>query len=152
MYFLTAENLDGCIGHSDTLFVEVNAAPAPPLLSDTTICYSGSAISLVLSNAGSVYWFDQQLDSLGILTQIASDSVTASLAYYGAHFNGECFSLFDTASVSLFQRFHSSTDYRQSGSLFQRFASSRSDHFVRAYLFLVTSQFDHCKWQSIGLG
>jgi gliding motility-associated-like protein len=102
MYFLTAENLDGCIGHSDTLFVEVNAAPAPPLLSDTTICYSGSAISLVLSNTGSVYWFDQQLDSLGILTQIASDSVTASLAYYGAHYNGECFSLFDTASVSLF--------------------------------------------------
>ena len=102
MYFLTAENFNGCIGHSDTLFIEILTAPNPPILSDTTICYLSSANSVVLSNSGSVYWFNQQLDSLGIQTQILSDSVTTSLAYYGAHFNGECFSLFDTASVSIF--------------------------------------------------
>ena len=101
MYFLTAENLNGCIGHSDTLFVEVLAAPDPPVLSDTTVCYAGAAISIALTN-DPVYWFSQQLDSLGIQTQIMNNSVTASLAYYGAHYNGECFSVFDTASVSLF--------------------------------------------------
>ncbi|MCF8275327.1 MAG: gliding motility-associated C-terminal domain-containing protein [Flavobacteriales bacterium] len=103
MYFLTAENFDGCIGHSDTLYVEVLPAPEPPTLSDTTICLGGTAISYVQSSGQPVYWFTQQMDSLGIFSSITTDSVTASFSYYAAHFNGACFSVLDTASINLFQ-------------------------------------------------
>ncbi|MBI1286317.1 MAG: T9SS type B sorting domain-containing protein [Flavobacteriales bacterium] len=103
MYFLTAENFDGCIGHSDTLFVDVLPAPDPPVLSDTTVCLNGSATSYTLTNAQPTYWFTEQMDSLGILPSISSDSVAADLMFFGAHFNGECFSVLDTASVNLFE-------------------------------------------------
>ena len=101
-YFLTAENSDGCIGHSDTLFVEVLPAPDPPLLSDTVVCFGGNATFYDVLGLQSVYWFNQELDSLGILASISADSIFAPIAFYGAHFNGECFSLLDTSSVHLF--------------------------------------------------
>lgn len=103
MYFLTAENFDGCIGHSDTFYVEVLPAPDPPLLSDTMICVGGSAESYAIGSIQSVYWFTEGLDSLGILPSITSDSLLESVVYYGAHYNGECFSFLDTASINLFE-------------------------------------------------
>jgi gliding motility-associated-like protein len=103
IYFLTAENFDGCIGHSDTLFVEVLPAPEPPLLSDTVICFGGDVILYDVANLQPTYWFDSQLDSLGILPEVVLDSVTETTTYFGAYFNGQCFSLFDTSSVTLFE-------------------------------------------------
>ena len=103
MYFLTAENFEGCIGHSDTLYVEVLPAPDPPLLSDTVVCFAGTAVSYDVSGSQPVYWFNGQLDSLGILPSITSDSLLENVSYYGAYFDGECFSILDTASVILFE-------------------------------------------------
>ncbi|MGB1316748.1 MAG: hypothetical protein ACPG5W_01010, partial [Flavobacteriales bacterium] len=101
-YFLSAENFEGCIGHSDTLYVEILPAPEPPLLSDTTVCHLGSAVSEVLGSQDPVHWFNSTLDSLGFFPQLQTDSVASLTEFYGAHFNGECFSLLDTASIQVY--------------------------------------------------
>ena len=102
-YYLSAENFSGCIGYSDTLTVEVLAAPNPPILSDTIVCYNGSAVSYEVNGSAEVYWFNAQMDSLGILTSLVTNPVTSSTGYFGALFNGECYSLMDTASIELYE-------------------------------------------------
>lgn len=101
-YFLTAENENGCIGHSDTLVVNTLDSPDSPQLSDTTVCHLGSSVSYVLNSQTPVYWFNYAGDSLGIFNEIAIDTVAQFTEFLGAQYNGQCYSLFDTASVYVY--------------------------------------------------
>lgn len=102
LYYLTAENANGCIGHSDTLEVYALSAPESPTLSDTTVCHLGSSQSYVLNAQSPVYWFNTSGDSLGAFSEITIDTVFQFTEYLGMQYDGQCYSLPDTASVYVY--------------------------------------------------
>ncbi|UKN01010.1 gliding motility-associated C-terminal domain-containing protein [Paracrocinitomix mangrovi] len=100
-YYLSVTDVDGCMDHSDTIYIGYHALPDAPVATDTTVCPGGDAV-LSAVGTGTIDWYDSGFNHLQTGGNWSVSNVTPNQFYLVTQSDANCASLPDTASIFVF--------------------------------------------------
>ncbi len=101
-YYVQITDNNGCISPRTPVMVTVNATPAAPTASSTTVC-SGKATTLTASGTGTIQWYSAATGGTPIATggSFTTPVLTQSTTYYVGSTSGQCTSTLTAVTVTV---------------------------------------------------